>query len=248
MLRVLALTRYGRLGASSRLRTYQYQAPLRAHGIDVRIEPLFRDPYVEALYKRRNRSLHVVASFGRRIAAAWTCRDVDALWVEKEMLPWIPAFVELALLPRQRPLVVDYDDAIFHSYDRHRSGAVRHLLADKIDAVMRRADLVTAGNDYLAERARSAGAPHVELVPTVVDLDHYRPVPAPRDGQTTVGWIGSPSTAFYLDALKPVMASLSAQHGIRAVAIGARPEQVAGTAFTAEAWAEDTEAECLARL
>jgi len=77
---------------------------------------------------------------------------------------------ERALLPASVPIVSDYDDAVFHRYDRHRLAPVRWLLGRKIDRVMKRSQLVTTGNAYLADRARKAGAVHVEGLPTVVDL------------------------------------------------------------------------------
>ena len=46
-------------------------------------------------------------------------------------------------------------------------------LGQKIDRVMKSSQLVMAGNAYLADRARKAGAVHVEVVPTVVDLSAY---------------------------------------------------------------------------
>ena len=92
----------------------------------------------------------------------------DVVWVEKEMLPWVPAWIELEIFPRNVSLVVDYDDAVFHRYDQHRFSPVRLLLGRKIDAVMRRADLVIVGNEYLGERAWQAGARHA-LVPVGAD-------------------------------------------------------------------------------
>lgn len=241
-MRMLALTRYGRLGASSRLRSYQYVDRLAQHGIEVTISPLFDDDYVTELYDRKRRWRTVLASFARRLHRLVGTAEFDAIWLEKEVLPWVPSFVELSLLPRQLPLIVDYDDAVFHRYDLHSSRVVRKLLGRKIDAVMARADLVVAGNDYLGARAKAAGARLVEFIPTVVDLDHY-PAPAPSENtRPVIGWIGSPSTAHYLDILKPVLDSLAKRFEFDAVAIGARADQVAGSAFVARPWAESTEA------
>jgi hypothetical protein len=38
------------------------------------------------------------------------------LWIEIEIFPELPAFVERLLLRRGIPWVVDYDDAVFHHY------------------------------------------------------------------------------------------------------------------------------------
>ena len=97
-----------------------------------------------------------------RFRSVRTALDYDAVWVEKELFPWLPAWVETAILPVKTAVVVDYNDAVFHRYDRHRLPPVRWLLGCKIDGVMRRADLVTVGNGYLGARAQAAGAQRVE--------------------------------------------------------------------------------------
>jgi glycosyltransferase involved in cell wall biosynthesis len=121
------------------------------------------------------------------------------------------------------------------------------MLGDRIDTVMRRADVVTAGNAYLAARAEAAGCPRVERLPTVVDSLRYVPREPGKEGRAVVlGWIGSPATAHYLHALAPVVERLQLRHEIRAVAVGARVDQVAGTPFQAVAWSEAQESALLA--
>lgn len=241
MKRVLALTRYSRIGASSRVRACHYQGLLRDQGIEFDTVPLFGDDYIEALYAGRNRVPSTIGAYRRRAAALRGARHFDAVWIEKEVLPWLPAAFEFAFLPADLPVIVDYDDAVFHRYDMHGCAMVRRLLGGKIDAVMARADLVVAGNDYLAGRARKAGARRVEIVPTVVDPSRYVPSADRRSGPVTVGWIGSPGTVAYLDRVRSVVAELAGTAGIAAVAVGARPDQVAGSPFVARPWREDTE-------
>lgn len=243
-MRLLMLPRYGCLGASSRVRMYQYLPALRAAGIEVELAPLFDDDYVRAIYARRRPLGLILSAYARRLLRLLRGGGYDAVWIEKELLPWLPAPTERLLWPRAK-VIVDYDDAVFHRYDRHPSGLVRRVLGRKIDAVMRRADLVTAGNAYLVERALAAGCARVERVPTVVDLAHYPQTspPSPRnDGTVTIGWIGSPATADYLRLIAPVLEQLGQVQAIRCVAVGARADQVADTPFEAVPWSEDTEA------
>ena len=248
-MRLLMLPRYGALGASSRLRMMQYVPALQSAGIDVEVSPLLDDGYVRDLYANTVSIPEVARSYARRLRRMRSMDRFDVVWMEKEAWPWLPDWLELPLLGRSTRLVVDYDDAVFHRYDAHRSPLVRGLLGKKIDGVMRRADLVTAGNDYLAERARAAGSRRVEWLPTVVDLQRY-PVPAParEDAVMTVGWIGSPSTADYLRDVAIALELMQAAGLIRCVAIGARPDQVAGTPFQAVEWREDTEVMQLQRF
>jgi glycosyltransferase involved in cell wall biosynthesis len=191
----------------------------------------------------------VLKSYLGRSVALLLRRNTNLFWVEKELLPWCPAWLELVLLGRTTKLVVDYDDAWFHRYDRHSLRWVRSLLGNKIDRIMARADLVIAGNDYLAQRARDAGARRVERIPTVVDLSRYpKGMRSECKSEIVVGWMGSPSTAKYLLPLKLVAEKLCAEFDVRFLAVGASPGQLGGTPFETIPWSEDTEVAQLAQF
>ena len=249
-MRLLALTRYGRQGPSSRIRLLQYLPALQAAGIDVQVKPFFDEDYVAGLYRGRVSPASVLRPYARRLRAMYGVDQYDVIWLEKEILPWWPEPFERAVAPTSRPIVVDFDDAVFLRYDRHSSSTVRAVLSDKIDGVMRRAACVIVGNEYLAERARKAGSRCVEWLPTVVDLDRYRVRSwEPDEGQrTVVGWIGSPATAHFLQLVAPVLGRLSGALNLRCVAIGARADQLSGTPFEPWPWTEETEADTLGRV
>jgi glycosyltransferase involved in cell wall biosynthesis len=222
-MKILLLSRYGRLGASSRVRSYQYLPFLARYGIDVTVAPLLGDDYLMALYGGHGRRpADYISAYFQRLARLFTADRYDLLWLEYELFPWLPAWVERWLTWRGIPYIVDYDDAIFHRYDLHPYPLIRRVLGRKIDHVMRGAALVLAGNDYLAQRARCAGAERVECLPTSLDLDIY---PPPQRSQpalpVTVGWIGTPVTQHYLDAVAGVLEKLYRETGTRVILIGA---------------------------
>lgn len=238
-MKVLLLSRYERLGASSRMRFYQYLPALREAGIEVSVAPFFRDAYLAGFYRSGAKSpLETLAAYARRFLVLTRLRDFDLVWVEAEILPWLPAWAEAWLAWRGIPYVVDYDDAIFHRYDRHPRAIVRRLLGTKIDAVMRRARAVVTGNDYLAERAVAAGAGRVEILPTAIDLSRYPDRPATPGPRFTLGWIGSRTTAPYLDALRPVLAELVRDFGARVVLVGAGTDGPSQPGFEHRNWTE----------
>jgi len=243
------MTRYGRLGASSRQRSLAYVPALRAAGFDVEVAPLFDDAYVERLYDGRRKPLGGVArAYGGRLARLLSRRRADVLWVEKELFPYLPPAADLLLARRFPRVVLDFDDAVFHRYDRHRSGLVRRLYSDRIDRLMRAADAVAAGSPYLAERARSAGARRVMDLPTVVDLERYVPAAEPRDGgPVRIGWIGTPRTARYLEPLSETFAGVCADGAARMILIGAGDDALRDVpGVERRAWAEDSEVRDLA--
>lgn len=240
-MRMLLLSRYGRLGASSRVRLFQYLAFLESKGWQVDVSPLFSDKYLKYLYSGKSRSVQVLAGYWRRLMALVRVRTYDLVWIEKEVLPFIPALAEELLSKIGVPYVVDYDDAIFHRYDMHRHWFIRLFLAGKIDSVMRNAALVVAGNEYLADRARAANANCVEIIPTVIDLNRYKIVQPVRDHPRIVGWIGSPATIRYLSIIAPIIESLSEEFNVRFVAVGASEKSVSNLPMEARPWTEETE-------
>ena len=240
---ILLLSRYTRLGASSRLRTMQYLPALAREGFNVQVAPFFDDAYLHALYSGQRAKRSKLGYVSQRIRQMQRLPKPDLIWLEYETLPWVPWMIERSFLPRVVPIVSDYDDAIFHRYDLHPVAAVRWLLGRKIDRIMQRAALVTAGNDYLAGRARNAGARQVEIVPTVVDLSQYtvRSEPA-TNTSVQVGWIGTPNTweAFGKHLYSQLNDTL-ATHSARFKAVGAKLEAESVGELDVVPWSEDTE-------
>lgn len=235
------LTRYERSGASSRLRLIQYAGSFRAEGIESSLHPFFSENYLSRLYAGQSTRSPALAAYARRAAQLWQARRADLIWLEKEALPWLPWPIERTLLPRGVPLVLDYDDAVFHRYDLHRRAAVRRLLGHKLDRLMASAALVTAGNRYLADRAIAAGAARVEIVPTVVDMDVYTRRPA-ADTSPVIGWIGTPSTwTEYMAPMMPLLARAASQAGARIAAVGPGRAAAAHPLLDNLPWTEESE-------
>lgn len=253
-LNVALFSKYSRLGASSRLRSLQYLSALQQSGINVIANVLFDDDYLKRLYGEEERSLvYVARRYAQRARQMRWLKQADLIWLEYEALPYVPHWLEKRLMPRGVPYVVDYDDAVFHRYDLSCSRLVRQLLGHKIDKVMANAALVICGNDYLAERARQAGARRIERVPTVVDASRYRVAPGdecqPSGITPVIGWIGSPSTQEYVLELKPVLEAMHRQHAARLVLVGAQvqlAEQFDDLPVDVLPWSEETEALAIA--
>jgi glycosyltransferase involved in cell wall biosynthesis len=229
---------------------YQYFAYLRDSGWIIDEAPLFDRRYVANLYAARKRSGgQVCRAMARRLKRLLDAHGYDVLWLEKELFPFLPAVFERALRISGARLLVDYDDAVFHRYDRHSAALVRLVLGRKIDAVMTSAAVVVAGNEYLAERARAAGAPLVEVVPTVVDLDRYSMRDVLQRDYLTIGWIGSPETQEYLNTIAPALAAFCAESGARVRAIGAEPRfTLPGVPLDVVPWSEAAEVDALKEL
>jgi len=239
---VLALTRYSSLGSSSRVRFFQYLPYLASSGIEIQVAPLLGNDYVHNLYNGKRQPVQsILMAYISRIARLVNSRYFDLFWIEKELFPWIPFPIENLLLRRGIPCVVDYDDAVFHRYDLQKKLLVRTLLGNKIDAVMQRATTVVAGNEYLADHARSAGAVKIEYLPSVVDINRYT-TKKNQGEQFRIGWIGSPITAPYLGLARDALEEVVKQTSAHVVLVGAGDQDpLTGVKKELLPWSEGSE-------
>lgn len=247
-MRILCLTRYDKIGASSRLRFYQYFPYIEFNDIKVFYQPLISDSmlthkYVYGYYRKTS----VIYSYIKRIfIILFQAKNFDAFWIEKEALPWIPSWIEIWLLSR-KPYILDFDDAVFHNYDFHSNSLVRFFYGHRIDNLMRDARLVIAGNSYLANRAIRARANWIEIIPTVIDLARYKVknVESVSDKPIIV-WIGSPSTTQYLQKLSHPLKLLAEKKDFTLRIIGAGLIDMPGVCVEYLDWSIDNEADLIA--
>ena len=247
---VLILSRHAPQAASSRLRTHQYIPYLREAGAKVSVAPFFDATYLQRVYAAggRRHALDVAKAYLRRLRALFGVRRYSAIWVEKELFPFLPAPFEALLSLLGVPWVVDYDDATFHSYDHHHRGFVRTVLGSKLDPLIGGARIVGVGNSYLEAYMRAHGARAVVRIPTTVDIQRYSVQPEQPDEEFRVGWIGTPKTAKYLKRLFPALREVARNRLLRLVTIGAPPLGDIGVPVEQHAWSPDTEAQLLSSL
>ncbi len=201
------------MGASSRLRSFQYQPFLEEEGYSVEVAPFFNEAYLKTLYAHQRPGIHnVLVCYVRRLGFWLRAFSFDAVLVEKEIFPYLPAWAEWVLSVIGPGYAVDYDDALFHRYADSPSGIIRFFLKNKIAKVMRRSQWVTAGSPYIRDYALTVGAKKVIDFPTVINQERYATqLPKKEQQLPIIGWIGSPSTLKYLQEIVPALEELSSQ-------------------------------------
>ncbi len=140
---------------------------------------------------------------------------------------------------KARRLIFDFDDAVMFrdSNSPRRSSWVRRA---GFRRMISGADLVIAGNEYLADLARLGGVP-VRVLPTPIDLSPFPDRPREGGGEV-VGWMGTRSNFVYLRAVEEPLRSLSrARPGFvfRVVSDG-RPE-LSGVSLACPPWSQESE-------
>lgn len=243
MINILGLALYGPMAASHRVRLGQYRKGLLAEGIDLQIQSLLGNDYLQSRFQGGRRPFLPVLNAGlERVRLLLNTRQFDAAIVHCELFPLAPGWLERAVL--RIPYIYDFDDAFYLRYRGGNLGALHILLGGKFDNVMRGAVAITAGNANLAAYAQTLN-PNVSVLPSVVDTAHFSPGTQSDNPKFTVGWIGSPSTAPYLQNLVAPLQMLGRELPLRLVVIGGKAPHIENIEVLETPWSEDSEVDLI---
>jgi glycosyltransferase involved in cell wall biosynthesis len=173
--------------ASFRQRIKLHLPALRDYGFDCEVARLPRGSLARRrLFKR-------AAEFGGVLMHKKPLNPCDAFFLRRY----------------SRRIVYDFDDAVMYNPNAPDRDNGRRFRAFR--RTVRLADLVIAGNDYLAEHA-GAHNPNVRVVPTGLDTQAYKEQVRPEsDGKTRLVWIGGRATLPFLQQIGPALEQVGAR-------------------------------------
>lgn len=172
---------------SVRYRIAQYADHLATAGLTLTLEPLARRPMARLEQLRRPRKDSIV-------------------FLQRKLLP---CWQTLLLRRSAAALVYDFDDAVFWRDSFHTRGPRSLTRWARFKATLAAADLVIAGNDFLAETAARIVSPErVHVVPTCIDANRYAPADHADEGTVRLVWIGTSSSLRSLERAKAMLESI----------------------------------------
>ncbi|MBD2291992.1 glycosyltransferase family 4 protein [Anabaena sphaerica FACHB-251] len=199
MIKVAALTD-NQTQSSSRFRVRQHIELLRQLGVYVtdyyslisgyELTPSWTPKSLPSNYEKPVRYFWQGAKLANRIPGIIGSYQSDITWLLRGLLPHHFTFEPLL----KHPLVFDVDDAIWlinHSrYSSDSSIGIR--TAKSIMMIAKQADIVIAGNNYLAQWFEQCNS-NIKVIPTAVDTQRYHPknLLSKKLKPFTIGWIGS---------------------------------------------------------
>ncbi len=167
--------------ASFRQRIAVYLDTLKASGIDCRVEQL-----PQWILSRRRLFMQA--------------KDFDAVFLHKKILNPFDAY---CLRKYAKKIIYDFDDAVM--FDDKHPQRPHHKRQTSFRRTATLADLVIAGNFYLAEYARRFN-PNIEILPTGLDTKVYNTTAQKAgDGKIRLVWIGSRPTLPHLKQISPAL-------------------------------------------
>ena len=198
---------------------------------------------------RRNLILRPVALRRRTLSRTGQLLDArrsDMVILQRRLLPrWQIRILRQAA----KRIVYDIDDAVFQRDSYHRKGPHSRRRLGRFKAMVRAADIVTVGNDYLRQVVcRYVEPDRVRIIPTCVDPRLYRPADQLRqDREIRLAWIGSSSTMAGLqEAQRHLAAAGERVAGLELHAICDRAAKLEGVRTVFREWSSETEAADLA--
>lgn len=225
---VLFLPISGVNGASSRYRVFQYLPAIAQAGLTyaVHLPPTSPSSGVRRL----------LTSFRERQRIIEMARDSEVIFVQKRLLP----ASQIDSLAARRPVLFDFDDAIFTSPNGDRSRLAQRRVENRLRQVLTAASLVIAGNRYLCDYA-SQFAKRVIHLPTVLDHQRYPAKILSRSNEIIIGWIGHSVNHPYLAGLAEILQKIAKRFPIRLLVVADRDLVISGVHVENRRWSETTE-------
>lgn len=210
--------RFGR-SPGQRFRCEQYIPHLQANGFEITYSNLLTEKDDAAFYapkKYFSKFIILLKSFCKR------CRDVkrafnhDYIFIYREsMMIGTTVFDRLFKLSGAK-IIIDFDDSIWLPDTSEGNANLSWLKKpSKINNTIRLADMVFAGNAYLAEYALQFNK-NVKIVPTTIDTTYHKNAVATQENkQITIGWTGTSTTLKHFESIVDVLITLKQKYGNR---------------------------------
>ena len=251
VIRVLALVPYP-LGntPSQRYRIEQWQPRLEQAGISLDLRPFADSRLMGLLHERGNLSAKTAAigrAFLRRSLESLRVGRYDAVLIHRAACLAGPAVLERAIGLTRKPVIFDFDDAVYHLHTTAANQVFGWLkFPGKTAAICRLSSHVVVGNSYLANYAQKYNS-SVTIVPSSVDTDCYSPRTNPQSNRPLiVGWMGSFTSQTHLEAFAPMLRDLVSRSNVVLRIVSDRQPEIPGVTFEWRRWSKETEVDQLA--
>jgi glycosyltransferase involved in cell wall biosynthesis len=217
--KVLILTAHRKDRApNQRFRFEQYLDFLKENGYDCNVSYLISPEDDKVFYKPGHyfaKAMIVFRSAWKRFRDVQNRNKYDLIFVCREGFLTGTTFFERQLSKAKAPMIFDFDDSIWKldiSEANKKMGWLKN--PGKTAKLIEIADLIFAGNQYLAGYARQYNK-NIVIIPTTIDTVEYAQVPFRDRTPICIGWSGSITTIKHFDFAVPVLEKLKEKYGNR---------------------------------
>jgi len=232
---------------------FEYFFPLfKKEGINFKVHAFVSPRLYKILYKHGHimeKIFYVCKGFIFRLWTILSASGYDVIYIFREAFPFGPPFFEKILSTFGKPMIFDFDDAIYlPSISKVNKYVSFFKNASKTSRIINMSSCVLAGNKNLAEYA-SRYNNNVIIFPTVIDTVNYT---VKNDyfakAAICVGWTGSYSTIEHLNLLIGVLKKIYDKYRVKIKIVGSAEFSIDGVNVDAKEWSALTEIDDLKQM
>lgn len=209
----LAPHRFNR-SPSQRYRFEQYITFLEQNNFQCHLSYIISEKDDKVFYAEGNslKKLWIlIKAILHRIKDTFKYNNYDIVFVQREAIMIGLSYFEKRTKKSQAKYIFDFDDSIWLLDTSDGNKKYEWLKnPEKTARNIRIADMVFAGNTYLANYARSCNS-HVKIIPTTIDTDFHKPLSKKND-KLILGWIGSHTTIKHFEYALEFLTSIKKKY------------------------------------
>lgn len=238
---------------SQRFRFEQYIDFLEQQQYKVQFHAFHSEKGWELIYKKSafiQKSLYLATCFLKRMLLCFRLINAQHIFIHREMSHLGPPIFEWILVKvLRKKYTYDFDDAIWlPNYSEVNQKYNRLKCYWKTKHLIKWADKVVAGNDFLANYARQFNN-KVQIIPTTIDTENYHQLMVNHDAEKVIiGWTGTHTTMHYLVPLYPIILELEKTHDFEFHIISNEKPSNQIASLVYKKWNKSTEIEDLAQI
>lgn len=202
-----------------RYRCEQYIPYLEKAGFECVYSPILinetEDKNFYSAGKYFSKLLLLLRGILRRTRDVLRAKNFDIIFIYREAFMTGTVLFEKLIHRAGDKIIFDFDDAIWNHDISEANKKLSFLKRpEKTEEIIALADLVFAGNNYLAEYSRKFNN-HVAVVPSTINLEQYKIQEKKNSGEVVIGWSGSYTTIEHFKPIIPVLKKLKEKYSQR---------------------------------
>ncbi|MDD4939030.1 MAG: glycosyltransferase [Candidatus Omnitrophica bacterium] len=252
-MKILFIIPYPTEGPSNRYRIEQFLPYLGERGIEYAMRPFISSKFFKILYRKGHtlkKALFFTFAFCKRLRDLASASKYDMVFVHIESFPFGPAIMEWILSKLKKPIIYDFEDAVYLENFKGDNRFVNRLRYQKrFYQIVSLSSHVIVCNRYMKELV-SRSNKNVTVIPTSIDTGKFRVRDYGQDPlRPVIGWIGSHTTLYCLKSLRGVFSALAKKYDFQLLVIGGGDEfTIPGVKVVNKQWSLENDVEAFQSL
>lgn len=201
---------------SQRFRFEQYFSFLEGKGFRCHLSPLLDETQDKFFYQEGNllrKGLIVAESFRKRIKDVNRTNQYDLVFIQREAFMTGTTYFEKQFKKTGKKIIFDFDDAVWlPNVSEGNSKYAWMKKPSKTAEIISLADLVIAGNNYLADYAKKYND-NTHVIPTTIDTEYHKRKIKADNNRICIGWTGSHTTIQHFENAVSALKKLQSKFG-----------------------------------